>query len=76
MEIESIEKIDAEDGDILLVTLPDKTMSRKELSEWSNAINKQFRNLLDNKDVKIAILHSGMKVELLKTSQLENRSDA
>ena len=66
--IENVVKLDAADGDVLIVTLaqpfPEHVVSK---------ITDNIEDLLDGKDVKVLIVPPGTKVELLKTSQLADK---
>jgi len=72
VDIDNVLKIDVDDGDILLVTIPDN-LSRKEFDEFSKYVRNGFNDALKDKKVKIVIVPSNIKVELIKSSMLEDK---
>jgi hypothetical protein len=67
-EIESIKRLDARPGDVLLVTLPEKVVS----TATADQISRQFRAQLPG--VKVLILAAGMSVEVVSAER--NIADA
>lgn len=69
-------KIDTEDGDIILVTLPEMTTSMPMhlLDEHTQRVTDAFTALFKDKDVKIAVMQYGMKVEFFKGSNLADKN--
>ncbi len=72
-DIENVLKLNAEDGDMLVVTLAENDLPTHHLKTHMNEINKQFSMLLKDKDVKIIVIPHGMKVEILSASILKDK---
>ncbi len=72
IDAEAVKVLDATDGDMLLVTLPQEVLA-EDVGVVGQGVNDQFEAILDGKDVKIVVIPFGMKVELVTTSTLNDK---
>jgi hypothetical protein len=70
-------KLNAEDGDALLVTLPETAnmMSREVQQQYQESVSNAFKEVFKEKEIKVVVIPHGMKVELLKTNLLKDKAD-
>jgi len=73
--IDDVIKVDVEDGDALLVTLPEtaNTMPREQQALFADNVSQAFQTAFENKNLKVVVMPYGMTVELIKGSQLEDK---
>jgi len=73
--IDDVIKVDVEDGDALLVTLPETAnkMSREQQALFADNVSQAFQTAFENKNLKVVVMPYGMTVELIKGSQLEDK---
>lgn len=78
LNVKSVERIRVEDGDAIVVTLPQSTemMPQHIRDEYIRNIQKTFEDMFNDKKVRVLIVPYGMKVELITTSDLEDKEDA
>ena len=73
--IDDVIKINTDDGDTLLVEMP-KTSTElpiTALREMNERVAKSFESVFADKDVKIIVIPYGMKVQLIKSSNLQDK---
>jgi hypothetical protein len=65
---ENVFKLEVDDGDVLIVTMPESSlsMSRRTFESFADETKNSFKDLLKDKDVKIVVIPYGMKVEYFK----------
>lgn len=77
LEVESVMRLDAKDGDALIVTLPPAAdmMPGEVRTQYIKSIQESFEQIFHDKKVRVIIIPHGMKVELVSTSELETTTD-
>jgi prophage DNA circulation protein len=75
--VQDIEKIVAEEGDVLLVTLPEQSanLPNSQMQRLALDTAKAFETVLVEKRIKTIVIPNGMRVEVLKSSLLNNEND-
>ena len=73
--IQDVVKIDIDEGDTLLVKLPPQSVDlpNNALDQMYKAVSKGFESTFADKDVKILIVPHGMEVEIIKSSELNDK---
>jgi len=73
--IDDVIKVDVEEGDALLVTLPEtaNTMPRDQQAQFATNVSQAFQAAFEDKNLKVVVMPHGMTVELIKGSQLEDK---
>ena len=71
---ENVMQIDAADGDVLLVTMPEHslTMTDDQLRSYHKNVIDTFDNVFKDKKVRTVVVPFGMKVEIVKSSEFED----
>ena len=74
-DIDSIVKIDVDEGDVLVVTLPESTknLPRHLHEQFSKDVSKGFEAVLEDKDIKVVVIPYGMKVEYFQASLMKDK---
>lgn len=71
-EIEEVLKLNVENNDILLVTLPNVQLPPTQYEKYANHVTSGFKEVLKDKKVKIIVVPAGTYVELIKSSSLDD----
>jgi hypothetical protein len=69
--LQDVIKINTDEGDTLLVTLPEQSqqLPNIQLDNMFQRVGKAFEKTFADKDVKVVVVPYGMKVELIKSSK-------
>ena len=72
---DNIFTINPDDGDALLVTLPEITthLSKDLYKMYEDAIRQKFIDTFKDKNVRVIVVPHGMKIEILQSSLLEDK---
>ncbi len=75
VKIEDAIKLNAENGDTLLVTLPPQSvvLPTKVLDDMFIRVAKAFEESFSDKDVRVLVVPHGMEVQLIKSSELKDK---
>jgi len=70
--IDDVLKLDVADGDALIVSLPEaaNNMPVPQQQAFSKSVSEAFKDAFHDKQIKVVVVPHGMKVELLKVSEL------
>jgi len=73
--IDDVIKVDVEEGDALLVTLPETAsrLPRDQQAQFATNVSQAFQTAFEDKNLKVVVMPHGMTVELIKGSQLEDK---
>ena len=73
--INDVIKIDTDDGDTILVEMPPQSthLPVPQLDDMTQRVAKAFEAAFADKDVRILVMPSGMKVQLIKSSKLQDK---
>lgn len=73
--IDDVVKINIDDGDVLLVELPPQTddLPLHALDIMYSHVTSAFESVFSDKDVKILVVPTGMKVEIIQSSKLKDK---
>jgi len=73
--IDDVVKINVDDGDALLVTLPEGSvnMPNVDLGKFIENVSRVFRDAFDDKKIKVIVVPYGMQVELIQSSTLKEK---
>lgn len=74
-DIENVVKLDIDDGDIVLVTLPEfvDEMPSEKQKEFLITVQRGFMDALGEKEARVVVMPFGMKVEVLPSSMLKDK---
>lgn len=74
---EDVLKINVDEGDALLVTLPETAnlMPREVQQAYQENVSNAFKDVFKEKEIKVIVMPHGMKVELIKASLMEDKAD-
>jgi len=73
--LDDVVKINVDDGDALLVTLPEGSanMPSAALGKFIENVSRVFHDAFEDKHIKIIVIPHGMQVELIKSSELKDK---
>lgn len=74
---EDVLKLNADDGDVLLVTLPEaaNVMPREMQQAYQQNVSEAFQDVFKDKQVKVVVMPHGMEVTMFKSSMFEDKKD-
>lgn len=77
IDIDNVQRLSVEDGDALIVTLPPNAdmMPNDVRERYIKSIQETFEQIFHDKQIRVIIIPNGMKVEVLLTSQLEDKDE-
>ena len=75
IQIEDVIKVNADEGDTLLVTLPEASekLPTRVLDDMFQRVAKAFEQVFKDKDVKVIVVPYGMEVQLIKSSTIDDK---
>jgi hypothetical protein len=74
---DDVMKINVDEGDALLVRLPEAAnlMPRHQQQAYQQNVSHAFQDAFKDKKLKVIVMPHGMEVEIIKSSQLEDKND-
>ena len=71
---EDVMKIDVEDEDVLLVTLPKhvSSFSPEQQQEYTKSVSDAFQAVFKEKNIKVVVVPQGMTVKVIRNSDLQD----
>jgi len=69
---DDVKKINVENEDVLLITLPEKINNypTSAQNEYTKNVHESFLEIFKDKNIKIIVIPAGMKVEIIKNSDI------